>query len=125
MKDTTEILLADTYALLELIRGKESYKPYLKKILVTTEYNLIELHYALLREKGEAVADRYFDMHREIAIALTDSSIKSGMRFKLKYSNEKLSYTDCVGHALAVELGIKFLTGDEKFKNKDNVEFVK
>ena len=47
------------------------------------------------------------------------------MEFKLKYKKERVSYVDCIGHALALELGIRFLTGDEKFEDKDNVEFVK
>jgi len=33
--------------------------------------------------------------------------------------------TDCVGYVLAIRNNLKFLTGDEKFENKKNVEFVK
>ena len=53
------------------------------------------------------------------------SSIAAAMQFKLAHKAENLSYADCVGYALAAELGIKFLTGDEKFRSKENVEFVK
>ena len=32
---------------------------------------------------------------------------------------------DCVGSILALKNNLKFLTGGEKFENKENVEFVK
>ena len=47
------------------------------------------------------------------------------MQFKLQFKDEKLSYADCIGYAVAAEFGIKFLTGDKKFRSKENVEFVK
>jgi predicted nucleic acid-binding protein len=58
-------------------------------------------------------------------IPINLGNIRGGMKFKLKYKKEHLSYVDCIGWAKAKELGIKFLTGDEKFEDKDNVEFVK
>ncbi len=33
--------------------------------------------------------------------------------------------TDCIGYITARKLGIKFLTGDNKFEDKIGVEFVK
>ena len=36
-----------------------------------------------------------------------------------------ISYTDAVGYVMSKSLGLKFLTGDEAFKNLENVEFVK
>ena len=36
-----------------------------------------------------------------------------------------MSYTDVVGYTLSRSLGFKFLTGDEAFRNLENVEFVK
>lgn len=127
MKDTTEvkIFLADTYALIELLGGNPNYKPYLGHILITSKFNLIELYYHFLHDYDKKIADKYLNLYSKFTIPVTYSSIKSGMEFKLKHKKEKLSYIDCVGYALALELGIKFLTGDEKFKDKPNVEFVK
>jgi predicted nucleic acid-binding protein len=47
-------------------------------------------------------------------------------KFILSFENkkDKLSYTDCLGYALAMELEIPFLTGDRKFKGKKNVLWV-
>jgi len=127
MQDTTKtrIFLADTYALIELLGGNPNYKPYLSHILITTKFNLIELYYHFLQDYGKETADKYLDLYSKFIIPITDNSIRKGMELKLKYKKENLSYVDCIGYALALELGIKFLTGDQKFGNKDNVEFVK
>jgi len=125
MKDMTKVFLADTYALIELLGGNSNYKQYLNSILITTKFNLIELYYHFIREYDKETADKYLRLYSQFVIPITYSCIRIGMEFKLEYRKEKLSYIDCIGYALASELGIKFLTGDSKFRNKDNVEFVK
>ena len=127
MKATTDtgLFLADTYALVELIGGNPMYTPYLEHLLLTTKFNIAELYYYLLKDYDKPTADKYLKLYSEFAIPITYSSIKAAMQFKLKHKGEKLSYADCIGYALSLELGIAFLTGDEKFRNKDNVEFVK
>jgi len=125
MKAMTKIYLADTYALIELLGGNKNYKPYLNHILITTKFNLIELYYYFIRDYDKKTADKYLDLYSKFVIPITYTSIKAGMEFKLKNKKEKVSYVDCVGYALALELGIKFLTGDEKFEDKGDVEFVK
>ena len=127
MKDTikTKVFLADTYALIELIGGNVNYKEYLKHILVTTEFNIIELYYSFLRDYDKETADKYLKLYSEFVVPISHNCIRFGMQFKLEYKKEKLSYVDCIGYALALELGIKFLTGDQKFEDKANIEFVK
>src|SRR3989344_4101404 len=127
MKDMTEIkiFLADTYALIELLGGNSNYKPYLNHVLITTKFNLIELYYYFLKDYDKKTADEYLYLYSKFIIPITYNCIRKGMEFKLKFKKEKLSYVDCIGYALALELGIKFLTGDQKFEDKDNVEFVK
>lgn len=127
MKDTTEIkiFLADTYALIELLGGNLNYKPYLNHILITTQFNLMELYYHFLQDYGIETADKYLDIYSKFVVPITDTSIRTAMEFKLKHKKEKLSYADCIGYALSLEWSIKFLTGDQKFETKENVEFVK
>jgi predicted nucleic acid-binding protein len=125
MKDMIKIFLADTYALIELLGGNPNYKHYLNHILITTKFNLIELYYHFLHDYDKEVADKYLKLYSKFLVPISNSSIQYGMEFKLKHKKEKVSYVDCIGYALALELGIKFLTGDEKFEDKDNVEFVK
>ncbi|MFH1054287.1 MAG: type II toxin-antitoxin system VapC family toxin [Candidatus Woesearchaeota archaeon] len=121
----TEIFFADTYAMFEMINGSDNYQPYLDCVFVTTKLNLAELYYFILKDIGKELADKYLRTLSKIAILITYNSIRNGMEFKLKFKKEKLSYVDCIGYALALEYGIKFLTGDQKFEFKDNVEFVK
>ena len=44
---------------------------------------------------------------------------------KFKFVKQKISFIDCIGYLIAKKNNAKFLTGDEHFRNKDNVEFVK
>ena len=120
-----KIFFADTYALIELLGGNSNYRQYLNHILVTSKFNLIELYYHFLHDYNKQIADKYLNLYSKFVIPITYSCIRSGMEFKLKHKKEKLSYVDCIGYAFALELGIKFLTGDQKFEDKDNVEFVK
>lgn len=122
---TEELFFADTYAIIEIIKGNPNYSRYLAKSLVTSSFNLTELYYYLLRNFGEEKAEHYLQAYAKVLVSLNLAVIRQGMRFRLKYKNENLSYADCIGYAVAAELGMKFLTGDEKFRNKVNVEFVK
>jgi len=49
--------------------------------------------------------------------------IKNAMSFKIKHKS--LSIPDVVGYMVALRLQVKFLTGDEGFRNLPQVEFVK
>lgn len=121
----TKVFLADTYALIELIGGNNDYKPHLENVLITTKLHLTELYYCLLKDYDKETADKYFKVYSKYLISVSFSSIASGMEFKLQHKKDKLSYADCIGYAMAQELGVRFLTGDEKFENLKNVEFVK
>ncbi len=120
-----KVFLADTYALIELVGGNINYKPYLNHVLLTTKFNLIELYYHFLHDYDKETADKYLKLYSNFVILISYNCIRDGMEFKLKNKKEKLSYVDCIGYARAKELNIKFLTGDNKFENKENVEFVK
>jgi predicted nucleic acid-binding protein len=119
----TDTYFADTYALVELLNGNPRFAAFRSARLFTTRLNIAELYYALLREQGQAAAEESFLLSKD-AVAITDSSIRNGMRFKFAFRKEKLSYADCIGYALSLEHGIPFLTGDEKFADKPNVAFV-
>ena len=127
MKDTIEAqnYLADTYAIIEIIKGNPNYKPFINSRLFTTKFNLTELYYSLLRDFNEVIAEHYFQIYSKLLIPVSFNCIRNAMKFKLLHYKEKLSYTDCIGHALAAEQSIQFLTGDQKFEKKLNVEFVK
>ena len=124
-RSQSSVFLCDTYALIELVGGNENYKQYASHILVTTDFNLMELYYSLLRDYGKEVAEHHFDEWAEFTVKIPRYIIKKGMEIKLAKKKEKLSYVDCIGYAYALETNISLLTGDSKFENKIGVEFVK
>jgi len=124
--DEIKTFFFDSYAFFEIANGNLAYEPYTKAIsIITTKLNLMELHYGLLRMEGEEEADRIYEEYVKFVIDFSDEDIKEANNFRLKNKKEDLSYVDCIGYILACKNGVKFLTGDSKFKDLDNVEFVK
>ena len=121
----TNTLFCDTYALIEIIGGNKAFNRYGDELLVTSEFNLIELYYHFLRNYGKDNAERCFNHWLEFCVKIPHSAIKFGMEIKLENKKEKLSYIDCIGYAFSLQNNVPFLTGDSKFKNKIGVEFVK
>jgi len=116
----------DTYAFFEIIRGNPDYIQYSKEVsIITTKMNLMELYYWLLRRKGKEEADKYYLKFLPFCIDITNDIIKKACEFRLKYKDKELSYIDCIGYMIALEKGIKFLTGDMGFEGMSNVEYVK
>ena len=116
----------DTYALYAIFHETESYLPYIKNIsIVTSILNLMELHYLLLRLYNKDKADLAFGYFKKFSVDFDDEIIKEANEFRLKHYRRDLSYVDCIGYILAKKLNALFLTGDEQFKDFDNVEFVK
>jgi len=116
----------DTYALFEVFHENKNYLPYTKNIsLITTKLNLMELHYSILRLYGEEKAEKAFNFFNKFCIEFDDEIIKGANKFRLKNYRRDLSYVDCIGYVLANKFNAKFLTGDEQFKDFENVEFVK
>ena len=115
--------LFDTYAFFEIIRGNPSYRKYAEIHAITTIFNLAELNYNLKKEKGRQVADKYVDKYKAFLVEVTLEDVKKAM--DLKVGMKGLSIPDVVGYTVAKRLGIKFLTGDEGFRNMPDVEFVK
>ena len=115
----------DTYALIEIIRNNPSYVKFFDEPVTTTKFNLVELLYAILSEKGEAAAKEIFLKFRDAETDVSDDILFSAMLFRMKNKKMNLSYVDCIGYVFALQNGMKFLTGDSAFKDMDSVEFVK
>jgi uncharacterized protein len=116
----------DTYAFIEIIKGNPNYDPYKKNIaVITNKFNLLELHYALIKDLGEKDADAFYDRLERFAVDMDGDTIKQASKFRSRNKKKKLSYVDCVGYIFSKRKGIPFLTGDKEFENLDSVEFVK
>lgn len=116
----------DTYALYEIIEGNPNYILYTKNIaIITTKLNLMELHYGLLSRYGKEIAEKYYNELVKFSIPINDEIIKMANEFKHSFKIKKFSYIDCIGYVTSKLRGVKFLTGDNQFKDMENVEFVK
>lgn len=116
----------DTYAFIEILQGNPRYDKYKKNIMITTtKFNLMELHYSLLRTFDINTANWNYNRLVNFCTKIDDDTIKKANEFKFLHKKRKLSYVDCIGYVIAIKKGIKFLTGDIQFKDLDNVEYVK
>lgn len=122
-------LFADTYALIELLKGNPNYEDYSQAYLVATEFNIFELTYALFRDFGHDEAAKVVSLTRDkIEIVLTeDSDYLSASEFRksTNRTGKKLSLVDALGYSCSRKLGIRFLTGDKEFFEMENVEYIK
>ncbi len=120
---------ADTYALVELLKGNPAYERYAGEELITSEFNLLELAYALTRDYGEEKAVEILRIVRAFITIIQprdeDYARASTLRLELKRQGRNLSLIDALGYVLAKRLNIRFLMGDREFKDLDGVEYVK
>lgn len=119
-------LFYDTYAFFEILAGNQNYAPFAKDCaIVTTKFNLFELHYGLLLKYGKEIADENYDALSKFCVDATDDEIKKASELKACLKKKNLSYADCIGCVISQSIGVKFLTGDRQFEGMNNVEFVK
>ncbi len=115
----------DTYAIMSLIEGSENYNKYKINIITTSILNFAELYNIFLRNQGKQTADYWAKKLNFNLLEIDKDSISKAVKLRFDNKKENLSLTDCVGYILSLKNSIKFLTGDEKFEDKKNVEFVK
>jgi hypothetical protein len=63
---------------------------------------------------------------KQYEVEITDDA-KKAMKFRLACNSKKenVSYGDAIGYTISGRLGAAFLTGDDAFRSKPRVEFVK
>ena len=119
---------ADSYAIIEILKGNENYRPYQAIPLVATEFNICEVAFAVCRDYPDKT-HKVMALVRKMVVLkqTTDEDYCSGaaMRRTTTSAGKKLSTIDCVGYSVARRLDIPFLTGDREFEDIDDVEFVR
>lgn len=115
----------DSYAIIELIKGNPNYRNYTNAKIVTTKLNLFEVCYFLIRDLGEDKALEFIKNYADHVTDFDADVILAASKLKLVRKADRLSLVGCIGYILAKSLGVKFLTGDEKFEHMENVEYVK
>lgn len=122
-------LFADTYALIELLKGNPNYEKYSSAYLIATEFNIFELTYAVFRDYGRDEAAKVVILMRDkIEILPTEDSDyldASEFRKSANKAGKKISLIDALGYSCSKRLGIKFLTGDREFIEMKNIEYIK
>ena len=120
-----DIYFFDTYAIIEILKGNNNYVKYKECKAIISSFNLIELHLHITRVFGEHVADSILEEYSKCVVNFELDDVKETTKLKIRYAKRKLSIPYSIGYVISKRLGMKFLTGDEKFKDLDNVEFVK
>ena len=120
-----DIYFFDTYAIIEIVKGNANYKRYIDCSVIISVFNLVELHLHITRIFGEEIADDILVEYSKSVVHFELEDIREMTKLKIKYAKRKLSIPDTLGYSISKRLNIKFLTGDEKFKDMENVEFVK
>ena len=114
---------------MEYLRGNRAFLKFFSSghMQKTSILNLMELYFHVLRDAGEDSAENSYVQFKPLVAPLSDIDVKNAMKFRLSSRAKRLdiSYTDAVGYVMSKSLGLKFLTGDEAFKNLENIEFVK
>ena len=119
------MLLFDTYALIEIIKGNQNYKKYVESDFIINKFILTELVYWIVKTYGPETAGNYYDKYEKSVKEIHKNVIIKAMEFRYKNKHKGLSMVDCLSYIQAKELGIKFLTGDKEFEKFEDVEFVK
>jgi len=115
----------DTYALFEDLYGNKNYEKYKHFPFKIGLLNIAEFYAGLLKEYGKETAVEIYSKFEFDILEITEGIILEAVEFRRKYKKQKLSLADAVGYLLAKKYGLKFLTGDKKFENFPDVEFVK
>lgn len=119
----------DTYALIEIAEKNHNFEKYTNAaISVTSDLNLMETKYILIRNYGTVVSEPIVSLFEKISIAPTRVDLLNASDFKLKMKKENnvnVSYIDATGYEIAKRIEAKFVTGDKAFEKLENVEFVK
>ena len=76
--------LFDMYALICLMQDKPSYKRFADSIILTTQYNLIELYYSVLHDYNENKARSIYQKLKNCLTDVSDDTIFKAMAFRLK-----------------------------------------
>ena len=117
------VFFFDTYAFFEVIRGNPKYDPYIDAVAVTTVFNLAELNYGLKKNGDARETDAITARYWPSVVEVTLEDVQAAMSLLLKQKD--MSIPDVIGYTVAKRLGIRFLTGDDDFRDMPNVEFVK
>jgi len=115
----------DTYALIEIAKGNPTYARLFEEDFVITDTTLAEFCWVLLRDYDEEEADAWTNKLAPYSKEAKKEILLEAMKYRFANRKENLSFFDCAGYVFARAHGFTFVTGDQAFKNKKDVLFIK
>jgi len=115
----------DSYAIVEIVAGNQSYSKFINEPVTITIFNLAEIYWSAILNLEEKKAEEIYETYSACIKTISDEVLKEAIKFRKKHKNKDLSYTDCIGYIYALKNNMKFLTGDREFEAMGNVEFIK
>ena len=115
----------DTYALVEINFGNPNFTSFLNEEVVVTDITLAEFWGDLYKKYNIQTAEYWYKQLASISQTVPKQVLIKAIKYKIDNKKQNLSFFDCVGYIFARENGMKFVTGDKEFANKEGVEFVK
>ncbi len=119
------MLYLDTYALMEIYRGNESYLSLLENSYIVCELTLCEYYAVLFREEGEKVAQAWYDKFIPFVQPTPLSVLRDGIMYRMENKVLNLSLFDAIGYQHALSKHGAFVTGDKSFEKLPHVKYVK
>lgn len=121
----------DTWAILEYLRDRPGYERYFEGAPGGTALlNLAEVCFKMLEWGRGAEMKRVFHRFLPSLMELPPEMVPRAMEFRRQHPDPRrrgrylFSYADALGYTLALESGLRFLTGDPDFKGMPGVEWV-
>ena len=115
----------DSYALIELIKNKPSFDRFRDVVIVTGALNIAETHFVFLSLLPESKVNEVIRSLNVVLIEPDKETAIAASLFRFHNKKLKMSYADCLGYCTALAHNLKFVTGDDAFRNFESVEFVK
>ncbi len=115
----------DTYALVALAEGAQSYRIFTEEEVTTSILNIGELYYVGRGRWGESKAEETATKYSENTLELGLEDVLDGAKFRYEHKKLRLSYVDAIGYRSARKNGLVFLTGDRGFRGFPGVELVR
>jgi|SRR3989344_9635727 len=115
----------DTYALIEIHDENPYFLHFLNQEFVVPEITMAEFYGIILRDYDEKTANYLLKKFMMYIIPVKLDIMIKAVKYRHENKKQNLSFFDCVGYMFSREKGMKFVTGDKEFEDKEGVEFVK
>lgn len=115
----------DTYALIEITQGNLKYRKITEEDFLITDLTLSEFYSHLYKKHDLKTAEYWLRKFIYFTKPVPLGTLLKAVRFRTDNKKQNLSFFDCVGYVFARENNLTFVTGDQEFKDRDGVEFIK